>query len=291
MSAAMHGRHFRRSGLSRYRIGVLVLAGTLGALLATQTGEAHKKVTSRYNYNDHVFPIFRARCSQCHVKNGVAPMSLVTYQDAIPWAESLRLELLAAELPAEPAAPSSLTNEKFVKTAHARLSSREFDVVMEWATGGTPQGNLDQQLPTVTLRNEWALGAPDVAVQLPSALSVGATDTERTEQVVLGTGLSKKQILKTIDVVPGNPSIVREAVVCLKSAAPCTPDAPDAIAVWNPGLEKAVPVRNGQGVELPAKAELVVRMRYKKSWQHEGMEVSDRSTVGLYFNERATSSR
>src|SRR6059036_952919 len=101
MSAAMHGRHFGRSGLSRYRIGVLVLAGTLGALLATQTGEAHKKVTSRYNYNDHVFPIFRARCSQCHVKNGVAPMSLVTYQDAIPWAESLRLELLAAGLPAE----------------------------------------------------------------------------------------------------------------------------------------------------------------------------------------------
>jgi hypothetical protein len=63
------------------------------------------------------------------------------------------------------------------------------------------------------------------------------------------------------------------------------------LAVWHPGLEKAVPVKDGQGVELPAKAELVVRMRYKKSWQHEGMEVSDRSTVGLYFSERATSSR
>lgn len=287
----MHARHSTRSGINRYRIGLLVLGGTLCALLATQSGEAHKKVTSRFNYNDHVFPIFRARCSQCHVKDGVAPMSLVTYQDAFPWAESLRLELLAAELPSEPAAPASLTNEKFVKTAHTRLSPREFDTVMEWATGGTPQGNLDQQLPVVTLRNEWTLGAPDVALQLPAALTVGANDTERTEQLVLGTKLTKKQMVKTIDVVPGNPSILREAVVCLKSTAACTPDAPGVLAVWYPGLEKAVPIKDGQGVELPAKAELVVRMRYKKSWQHEGMEVSDRSTVGLYFNERATSSR
>src|SRR5262245_24463631 len=196
----------RRSGISGYPIGVLVLAVTLGALLATQPGEAHKKVTSRFNYNDHVFPIFRARCSQCHVKDGVAPMSLVTYQDAFPWAESLRLELLAAELPSEPAAPSSLTNEKFVRAAHGRLSPREFDTVIEWATGGTPQGSLDQQLPAVTLRNEWSLGAPDAALQLPSAVTVGANDTERTEQLVLNTKLTKKQMVKTIDVVPGNPS-------------------------------------------------------------------------------------
>ena len=287
----MHAPYSTRSGISRFRIGLFVLGGTLCALLATQSGEAHKKVTSRFNYNDHVFPIFRARCSQCHVKDGVAPMSLVTYQDAFPWAESLRLELLAAELPTEPAAPSSLTNEKFVKAAHSRLSPREFDTVVEWATGGTPQGSLDQQLPEVTLRNEWALGAPDVALQLPAALTVGANDTERTEQLVLSTKLTKKQMVKTIDVVPGNASILREAVVCLKSTAACTPDAQGVLAVWYPGLEKAVPVKDGQGVELPAKAELVVRMRYKKSWQHEGMEVSDRSTVGLYFNERATSSR
>src|SRR2546428_11557184 len=160
MSAAMRGRHFGRSGLSRYRIGVLVLAGTLCALLATQSGEAHKKVTSRYNYNDHVFPIFRARCSQCHVKNGVAPMSLVTYQDAIPWAESLRLELLAAELPSEPAAPTSLTNEKFVKAAHARLSPREFDTVMEWSTGARPPGQLGQELPTLNFGRTWARPGP-----------------------------------------------------------------------------------------------------------------------------------
>src|SRR3989442_2215399 len=161
----MYGTQSIRSGISGYRIGVPVLAGTLCAFLATQSGEAHKKVTSRYNYNDHVFPIFRVRCSQCHVKDGVAPMSLVTYQDAIPWAESLRLELLAAELPSEPAAPTSLTNEKFVKAAHARLSPREFDTVMEWSTGGTPQGNPCNQRPTLTLRNKGGAGGPAKALQ------------------------------------------------------------------------------------------------------------------------------
>jgi hypothetical protein len=214
-------------------------------------------------------------------------MSLVTYEEAIPWAESLRLELLAAELPAEPSAPTPMTEEKFVKAAHSRLSPREFDTVIEWATGGTPMGDLDKQLPEVTLRNEWALGAPDVAVQLPTSLSVAANDTERTEQLVLPTGLARKQVVTSIDVVPGNPSILREAVVCLKGTATCTADAPGALAVWNPGLEKAVPIKDGKGVELPAKAELVVRMRYKKSWQYEGQEVSDRSTIGLYFTDGA----
>src|SRR6266568_2599045 len=67
--------------------------------LTTEPGSAHKAVTSKYTYNDDVFPIFRERCSQCHVQGGVAPMSLMTYDDAFPWAESIRAELVAAHMP------------------------------------------------------------------------------------------------------------------------------------------------------------------------------------------------
>ena len=72
----------------------------LAALVAgVQRGEAHKAVTSKYTYNDDVFPILRERCSQCHVTGGVAPMSLMTYEEAFPWAESIRAELVAAHMP------------------------------------------------------------------------------------------------------------------------------------------------------------------------------------------------
>ena len=68
----------------------IVAAGALiaaGVALDVQRGEAHKAITSKYTYNDDVFPIFRDRCARCHVPGGVAPMSLMTYDEAFPWAE------------------------------------------------------------------------------------------------------------------------------------------------------------------------------------------------------------
>ena len=81
----------------RLIIGGLVVVGAAAA--AVQRGEAHKAITSKYTYNDDVFPILRERCTPCHVAGGVAPMSLMTYEEAFPWAESIRAELVAAHMP------------------------------------------------------------------------------------------------------------------------------------------------------------------------------------------------
>ena len=71
----------------------------LAAMLPVQRTAAHKPITSKYTYNHDVFPIFRDRCSRCHVTGGVAPMSLVTYEDAFPWAQSLQSELIVGTMP------------------------------------------------------------------------------------------------------------------------------------------------------------------------------------------------
>ena len=75
---------------------------------------------------------------------GVAPMSLMTYDDAFPWAESIRAELVAAHMPPWNA------DEGYgeIKRAHT-LTPKELDVILTWATGGNPRGSLDQKLPTV----------------------------------------------------------------------------------------------------------------------------------------------
>src|SRR5262249_5264930 len=87
--------------MMRSSIRVALVAGVIAAaaLLSTAPGQAHKAITSKYTYNDDVFPIFRERCSRCHVTGGVAPMSLMTYDDAFPWAESIRAELIASHTP------------------------------------------------------------------------------------------------------------------------------------------------------------------------------------------------
>ena len=72
------------------RASVLSLVVLAALALTMERGEAHKPITSKYTYNDDVFPIVRDRCGRCHIAGGVAPMSLMTYKDAFPWAESIR---------------------------------------------------------------------------------------------------------------------------------------------------------------------------------------------------------
>jgi hypothetical protein len=237
--------------------------------LYTRPGQAHKPITSKYTFNDDVFPIFHERCGRCHVEGGVGPMSLLNYNEAYPWAESIRAELLADRPPPwhSVAAPA-----------------RELDVMLVWASGGTPQGSPAKKPPTITFKNEWALGDPDVALPMPSTSELAADTLEDTREFVLATGLTRNRTIRAIDVLPGNPPIVRDAVVYLKGPANGAPGK--LLATWMAGQEPS-PL-TGSGARLPAGAELVLRVHYKKTWKHEGTAMSDRSTVGLYFAERAT---
>ena len=261
----------------RFLIGGLIVLGVVALDIAR--GEAHKAITSKYTYNDDVFPIFRDRCARCHVPGGVAPMSLMTYDEAFPWAESIRAELVASHMPPWNA------DEGFgeLKRAHT-LSSKELDVIMTWASGGNPRGSLDQKLPEVTLKNQWTMGAPDLALPLPSEFTVAADKMEDTQEFTLATGLTEARWVRAVDLLPGTPSIVRSAVIVVKGASAAeTPLAPDRVlARWVPGQD-GEPLDNGAAFRLPAGAELVARIHYKKTWQFEGKPLSDRSTVGVYF--------
>ena len=258
--------------------GALVLAAFVAAV---ERGEAHKAITSKYTYNNDVFPIFRDRCAQCHVDNGVAPMSLTTYKDAYPWAESIRAELVAGHMPPWNA------EEGFGDLKHARtLTARELDVVLTWATGGNPQGDVDQKLPMVTLKNEWAMGTPDLALQMPADVTVPADALEATRELVLPTSITTPRWVRAVDLLPGTPRIVRSAVIYLKSTGSGDRDGPPApervLALWLPGHQPESAEAH-TAFRLPAGAELGVRIHYKKTWQFEGQAIADRSTIGLYF--------
>jgi len=260
--------------------------------IAASRGEAHKAITSKYTYNDDVFPIFKAKCAQCHVQGGVAPMSLMTYDEAFPWAESIRAELVAAHMPPWNA------DESYGEIKHARtLTPHELDVILTWATGGNPRGQLDQKLPAVTLVNDWAMGKPDLALPVPSEFTVAADKMEEWHEFTVATGLSEARALRGIDLLPGNPQIVRSATISIADGAadpnrqgsgsqaaapPTSQPAPERVlARWLPGHDPE-PLA-GAAFRLPANAQLSVRVHYKKTWQFEGKALTDRSTIGLYF--------
>jgi len=269
-------------------------AVTVGALSLTP-GEAHKAITSKYTYNDDVFPILRDKCARCHVAGGVAPMSLMTYDEAFPWAESIRAELVANHMPPWNA------EEGFgaLKAAHT-LSPRELDIILTWATGGNPRGQLDQKLPPIALKNDWTMGAPDLALPLPSEFTVAADKMEDWHEFFVSIATTEPRWVRAVDLLPGTPSIVRSATISWRmssavgefvrgatswGASAPSPVPEQVLAYWLPGQEPE-PAR-ATAFRVPAGAQIAVRIHYKKTWQFEGKALTDRSTVGIYFAKEA----
>jgi len=278
----------------RARLAIVTAAVTAACALSIVPGEAHKAITSKYTYNDDVFPILRDRCARCHVAGGVAPMSLMTYDEAFPWAESIRAELVANHMPPWNA------EEGFgaFKQTHT-LSPRELDIILTWATGGNPRGQIDQKLPAVALKNEWSMGAPDLVLPLPSEFEVAADKMEDWHEFIVPATTTEARWIRAVDLLPGTPSIVRSAVISLKgSAAPqgfrmvtqgsgnvaasdASPSPEAVLARWLPGQDPEP--TGGAAFRVPAGAQIAVRIHYKKTWQFEGKPLTDRSTLGVYF--------
>lgn len=238
--------------------------------------DAHKPITSKYNYNEHVYPIVRDRCGRCHYEGGPTPMSLLTYKDAVPWAESMREQLTGETMPPWPVDPLGPA----VKGGHTLLTN-ELDVLLTWASGGTPEGDSAKRPSDPPPPVDWKLGAPDRILTTPSqTLAAGTTEDER--ELTILSGLTEERWVKAVDLLPGTRSMVRSAVIALENGP--------VLCAWEPGADVAVSP-SGTAFRIPAGAALRARIRYKKNWQDEQKARADESRVGLYFTDPPVSGR
>jgi hypothetical protein len=251
----------RRNAFMRHALTAAALA--LGVAFSLHApGEAHKAITSKYHFNEDLFPLFRDHCGRCHVDGGVAPMSLLTHEDAAPWAESLRLEFLSEEAPPP--------------WHQLKLSPRELDMMLVWANGGTPRGDAEKAPPAVPLVNAWAAGPPDVSLPAPAPFTLNGPVNEATHDVTLALAPAAGREIAAIDLLPGNPAIVRSATFSLKTADGAT----RPLAAWIPGGTSAVALATP--LKVPAGASLVAHIEYRRTWKYEGQVLTDASTIGLY---------
>ena len=77
---------------------MVLMATAAIALMGAGTSEAQtppKQVT----FTKDVAPIFQEKCEACHRPDSIAPMSLRTYEEARPWARSIRARVESREMP------------------------------------------------------------------------------------------------------------------------------------------------------------------------------------------------
>ena len=256
-------------GMNRYPFTVLAIVFLL--LVGGGHTSAHKPVTSKYDYNRDVFPLLREHCGRCHVKGGPGPMSLMTYADAVPWAVSIRDELSAGRMPPWPVDPTSPA----VKGAHP-INSRDINTIIVWASGGTPEGDTGAKLPAVTFNPQWKLGPPDLEIPMDAEHTVAPGVIEDTYERSLPVNVTSTKWVRAADLMPGAPSIVRDALISIENGP--------LLALWQPGTE-TMAVPNGAVFRLAPGSKIHLLVHYKKHFDQEQNAVSDKSTIGLYFTD------
>jgi mono/diheme cytochrome c family protein len=256
-----------------------VAASLLGLSLAlTGLAGAHEVAASRYNYHDDVRPLFVEHCGGCHHQGGSAPMSLLEYQEAVPWANAIKLQVLEGRM------PPFLPDDESGPFLHRRgLTAEEIDIIVDWTVGATPEGDPlppSDDLPSSVSR--WSGGKPDLVLQQDEPVVLGEDESQTTACVVLKTSLAEPRKLSRFEVAPGTASILRRATLFLGDS--CSQGEP--ILSWLPD-RKTVSFPQGLGRELPASTNVAVELRYKKGWGQEGKRIADRSAVGLWFSSAA----
>jgi len=263
----------------------LVLAlGPIG-----QQTHGHTPIASRFTYNEHIYPIFEDQCGSCHVEGGIAPMSLLTYQEAYPWTQSIREEVLGLRMPPWKA------EDGFgqFKNGHV-LPAHELDMILEWAAGGYPQGPRDQVPTPPAPLTDWKLGAPTLELTIPEPFALGANTSEAVRYFTMDSGLETDQLITGVEVLPSSRAVVRHVSVYVDTsgtarAADSADPAPgfadgftgQPVSVWWPGQQ--VVTLDDVGYTLPAGADVVVRILYKKTWITEGQQFSDQTRLGLHL--------
>src|SRR6185295_12921586 len=109
----------------------LLFAG--GLVVSAQGGNNASSTTAAPTFSKDVAPIFYRSCTGCHRPGEIAPMSLLTYREARPWASSIRQKVSTGVMPPWHADPAhgEFANDR-------RLTDVEKDTVVKWAAGGAP---------------------------------------------------------------------------------------------------------------------------------------------------------
>jgi mono/diheme cytochrome c family protein len=138
----------------------------MGAILVLAAPAAAAETPT---FSKDVAPILQAKCQSCHQPNSIAPMSLMTFQEARPWARSMKERVASRQMPPWHI-DKSVGIQQFKNDMS--LSDEQIDTIVRWVEGGAPQGDpkdLPPAKPPVTT-NEWqgvmnGYGPPDVTIK------------------------------------------------------------------------------------------------------------------------------
>src|SRR3954454_1814006 len=284
-------------------IASVSLAATLVAQSTSQPGQPGGPTFSK-----DVAPIMFNKCAKCHRPGEVAPMSLLSYQDARPWAKAIKTKTSNREMPPWGANPQlSLPMRNDVS-----LSDKEIQTLAAWADAGAPRGNDADMPPAPAFAEGWSYGKePDVVLEMPVEFDIPAEGELGVQTFFSKIPFTEDKFAEVLELRPSNRAVVHHSGVFVvdipegaqivegrlvgpngkpfmertESGLPKTESGNLAgaskLLSWVPG--RGVDVhRPDVGKRIPAGKYINWQMHYNPN----GKPTTDRSRLGIWFNSK-----
>jgi len=261
------------------------------------------KTPSKLTFYRDVLPVLQTNCQQCHRPGEIGPFPLMTYKDAVRWADDVKEFTETRKMPPwKPVEGVAFQNER-------RMSDHDIATIAAWVDGGMPEGNSSDAPPPRHFTEGWQLGEPDLILTPKEDFVLGPSGRDLFRCYSLPTNLSEDKYVVAIELKPGNARIVHHTLNYIdpdhaghkleeawqakeKDLKPTDVDRGPGYTVgmgvgftprgalggWAPGqLARELP--QGYGYYLPKGADVVIQTHYHR----DGLVEKDRVSIGLYF--------
>jgi hypothetical protein len=258
----------------------LLAAATATGLNVNAASQASAP-TRQITFARDVAPILQKHCQICHHAGSIAPMSLTTYEDARPWARSLKLKVTNREMP-----PWYIDHtvgiQKFKDDPS--LSNKEIATVAAWVDQGALKGNPSDMPPPLVFDDteRWHI-KPDLVVSLPKEQVIGATEPDSWRDFIVDTGLTEDRYIQAVETKPspGAQKVVHHAASSMIFPSDGGDDRGGFLNEYAIGKNADIfPEEAGRLIKVGTK--LRVNMHYHSI----GEEIRDQTSIGLKFFPR-----
>ena len=264
------------------------------AMTGLVAGSASAQQPASPTFTKDVAPIFQATCEACHRPDSIAPMPLRTYEDARPWARSIKARVQARQMP-----PWHIDRTIGIQEFEndRSLTDRELDTVVRWVDAGAPRGDAKNMPPPVQWPSEqvwnfarqFGKAEPDLIIKsAPWTQKAGANDA--WWKPVAETGLTEPRWVRAIEMRPSTlkgRKITHHAIARLQqqetdALASNPTDAnghplPGTFMEWAVGKQGEIMRPSGK-LMLPG-SKIVWDIHYSNG----GEDITDQVELGIYF--------
>ncbi len=280
------------------RLLLLTVAAAIGLFAAKPTD------SQKPTFAKDVAPLLQKHCQACHRPGEAAPFSLLSYQQARPWAKAMKEAVLLHKMPPWYADPH------FGKFSNDRsLSQEEVDTLVAWADAGAPQGDLNDLPAQRHYVEGWSIPKPDVVFEFPQAFSIPPTGTIEYQKVIVPSGFTEDKWVQFAEARPDDRAHVHHMILFIREpgshwlrneppgvffvAPKVTDDSTDTSALPSDFLVGYAPgqppemLEPGKAKLIKAGSDLVMEIHYTTN----GKASTDRSKFGLVFAKEPPKTR